>query len=401
VLNDTETNWCDAAVALDATAFGSSGAKNEACPGTGAVGTCVENTAERPIVAPTPGSLIINEFLADPTVVGDSDGEWIEIYSRDAVDLNGLTLSNGTSSSTITSDQCLKVPAGSFSVLARNSSSLLNGNLPSPAATFTFSLVNSSGAIRILSGDILIDEIAYGTTRAGAATQLAPSKLSALFNDDAANFCTATQTYGGGADKGTPGAANLDCPAAVGASQCVDAVSGTARGIIKAQPGDLEITEFMANPSKVDDSKGEWFEVYVKADVDLNGLSLAEDGGASTLLNSNDCIHPGSGKYVLFAKSADSTVNGGLPDEVLATFTFGLSNTGAQSILIKDGTTVITQVNYSSTTSGVSSQLSSSALNPTPGQVDNSSNFCATPASATYGAGDHGTPAAPNVQCQQ
>jgi hypothetical protein len=48
--------------------------------------------AMRPIVAPVPGDLVINEFLADPTIVTDANGEWFELTVINPVDLNDLKI---------------------------------------------------------------------------------------------------------------------------------------------------------------------------------------------------------------------------------------------------------------------------------------------------------------------
>jgi hypothetical protein len=45
-------------------------------------------------------------------------------------------------------------------------------------------------------------------------------------------------------------------------------------------PGDIIITEIMQNPSAVNDSEGEWFEVYntTGADINLDGWEIRDDG---------------------------------------------------------------------------------------------------------------------------
>lgn len=44
-----------------------------------------------------------------------------------------------------------------------------------------------------------------------ASLSLDPAAIDPILNDDGANWCTATTTYGSG-DEGTPGAANDTCP---------------------------------------------------------------------------------------------------------------------------------------------------------------------------------------------
>ena len=79
----------------------------------------------------------------------------------------------------------------------------------------------------------------------------------------------------------------------------------------------------MPSPSG-DQTKREWFEVLVMADVDLNqvGLDRVSDTNIPPdLLQSVDCIHVTAGTRLVFARSAVTADNGGLP-AVAGTFSF-------------------------------------------------------------------------------
>jgi hypothetical protein len=163
--------------------------------------------------------------------------------------------------------------------------------------------------------------------------------------------------------------------------------------------GDIVITELLPDSTGTDTDQ-EWFEVLVKADVDLNGLKLGNEGATTTTLTSPNCIHPGPNTWVVFARKADPTLNGGLP-QVTNTFGFSLANSGARSVkvLFGDGG-VLDQVTYDTAQvkSGVAWQLDFNHLDPL--ENDSASNFCFTDA-GTYSAdgGNRGTPGTFNGTC--
>jgi hypothetical protein len=109
------------------------------------------------------------------------------------------------------------------------------------------------------------------------------------------------------------------------------------------RPGDLVISEVMADPSAVSDSVGEWIELHVAADVDLNGLAVGrEPGKARGVLSAEACLRAAQGSLVLIAASADPAINGGLPpvDHVV---NLGLVNSNG-TVFIGIGETVLDQV---------------------------------------------------------
>jgi hypothetical protein len=405
-INDTESNFCDGTTETDTDVFGTPGKKNDLCgSGDGGVvgGTCMDAVLAvgRPVVLPeAAGDLVITEFMANPGVVSDTNGEWFELYATKDLDLNGLTLTAGSSSDTVEATGCLRIPAGAYAVIARSEDGGVNGGLPSVTATTKLSLANSNGSLSVANGAVVVDSISWATCADGASTQLDPLKLDATQNDAADAFCASTQAYGAG-DKGSPGSANTACVAPPADDTCVDATTGQPRPLMRPAVGDLVISELMPNPAVVSDTSGEWFEVHVKADVDLNGLKLGYDTASPTTLQSQACIHPGPGSWVVFAKNADSAVNGGLPP-VTATFGFSLGNSSPHTVkvLFADGG-LLDQVAYDTANvkAGISWQLDVNNLDAVSN--DAAANFCTSDAGTWTGVdgGDRGTPGAANGRC--
>src|SRR5262249_22307649 len=153
-----------------------------------------------------------------------------------------------------------------------------------------------------------------------------------------------------GVDAGTPGSANEVCGGSSSTS-CLD--GGATRDIVPPGPGDLVIDEIMPDPTKVDDTAGEWVEVAVLADVDLNGLQLGKVAGTWTdTVASPDCLHYPAGSFAVFAHT--DTDNGGLPT-LAGTFGFTLANAGG-TIAVGYGGTLIDQATYGSASAGVAWQ---------------------------------------------
>lgn len=409
--NDDETKWCDTdpAKTYSGNNAGTPMAPNGECPVEVGSGSCLDGASARPIVHPGPGDLVISELMADPKAVADTAGEWLEVMAVSDVDLNGVTVAAGASKSTLTNTQCLHVAAGEYAVIARSADPAVNGGIASVKATMTLSLANSGGVVTLSLPDAGLDQATLPAAVAGTAWQLGPTKLDAVSNDDPANFCRATARYGNpdAGDFGTPGLANTSCPLAPDPNSCIDNGTGQVRAIVTPVAGDLAITEVMADPNAVSDTTGEWFEVRANQAVDLNNLTLGNEGTTKATVASQSCVHLEPGEYAVFAKSADPAVNGGLPF-VTSTFTFSLSNSGTRFVTVSAGATELDRWSYTTATAGASSQLKAGLTAPTDNDV--AANLCPTPAGTTYGGGasladggvttgDRGTPGADNVAC--
>lgn len=153
-------------------------------------------------------------------------------------------------------------------------------------------------------------------------------------------------------------------------------------------PGDLRISEFMANPAALSDTDGEWFELYNARDTsfELSGCEVAEGGGPGAFIEGPLAIHPGD--YVAVARRPSP---GFVPAAVVA---FSLKNT-ADSVVFRCGAVEIDRVDYGPgypLSAGASAQLDPDALDRPA--VDD---WCL--GREPY-AGDLGTPGRPNLPCE-
>jgi hypothetical protein len=379
--------------------LGSPGSENISCGPIVPTGQCNDGASSREVVPPNPGDLVITEFMADPSAVSDANGEWFEIYAASSFDLNGLEMGTvvGEVKRVVDDPECLRVEAGSYAVLANNGASEENGGLPAPITDVGFSLTNGASGIFVAHAGELLDAIAYSGTTAGVASALSSDSLSPEGNDDADNWCAATEIYGAG-DRGTPGDANTTCGGGPSDGTCIG--DDGPREIVRPQLGDLVITEFMANPTAVSDSAGEWFEVLATADVDLNGLAFGNEVGTveGQLPVGGDCLHVAEDTRVVFARNGNSDMNGGL--SAFATFSFSLIQdpSGIFLALPIQGTEdyeTLDAITYTSTAAGASSSLDPDLENVTDN--DNPANFCS--ATSVYNEPDLGTPGAENDPC--
>lgn len=192
-----------------ATATVTSAAVN--CASTTPLGMCTDiGTGQlRAVVKPTAAQLVINEWMPDPALVGDTNGEWFELRASAAFDLNGLqagTTTLGAAPLIPVGGNCVPIAAGGFALFARTSSAATNGMLPSVDATFSFNLVQSNGTLQIG-----LDGTALDTKTWTAST----SALSHMIDTDGTQ-CVAPAGVAqyNGTDVGTPRATNTppECP---------------------------------------------------------------------------------------------------------------------------------------------------------------------------------------------
>jgi len=174
------------------------------------------------IQCPTPGSLVISEVMANPKAVGDTAGEWIEVWNvgADPVNLQGLTLRVGTRTMPI--EASVVLGAGSVAVLAREGNFDVNGGVLAQSVLAGMQLPNDGGTVGLSCGTLLLDEVQWGTgwpLWEGASLSLDPSGATPDRNDAAAWWCRGSEAFGAG-DLGSPGAVNPPC----GATSCGDSV---------------------------------------------------------------------------------------------------------------------------------------------------------------------------------
>jgi hypothetical protein len=159
----------------------------------------------------------------------------------------------------------------------------------------------------------------------------------------------------------------------------------------------LIITEVMQNPDAVNDSYGEWLEIYNAGDspVDINGFIIKDNGSDNHTINNGGSLIISSGEYLIMGINADAISNGGVHiDYQYSGIT--LSNSDDEIILyLSDGTTEIDRVEYDGGTiwpapTGTSMSLDMNHLS------ENNNGAYWHEAISTFGDGDFGTPGAPN-----
>lgn len=178
-------------------------------------------------------------------------------------------------------------------------------------------------------------------------------------------------------------------------------VSGACQApIFSPEPGDLVITEFLANAFE-GDTDNEWIEVYNPTNfvLELGGCRLYDDGSNSVTFPAGVQLAPRS--YGVLAE-AGSAVPGSANvlirwNDLSGSFTLG--NDGDEIFLDAPDGRRIDEVEYGGSwgsTEGASAQLSANFLSREAN--DDPGNFCLSE-SVYDAAGNRGTPGAANVLC--
>ena len=156
---------------------------------------------------------------------------------------------------------------------------------------------------------------------------------------------------------------------------------------------DLLVTEVMPNPDVVSDSNGEWFEVQnnTGAAIQMQGLTLADNAGAHVIGSS---VLVPAGGYALFCRNGDSLLNGGLVCDYEYGSDLQLAN-GGDEVNILAGATVISRMDYSSSSAGQSLTAQCPTCDVLSPTIPGFTNLLNDP---TYDGGNNfGTPAASSV----
>ncbi len=151
-------------------------------------------------------------------------------------------------------------------------------------------------------------------------------------------------------------------------------------------PGDLIISEVMANPVAVSDTNGEWFEIHnlTGNSLDLNGITLSDSGSNLHVVDFAGPLILSPHDYLVFGRGGDVSSNGGYAaDYVYSGFT--LSNS-LDEIILSAGGVEIVRLEYASgfVVAGVSRELAGTVGFPLDG-ADYALSI------APYGDGDFGT----------
>lgn len=162
-------------------------------------------------------------------------------------------------------------------------------------------------------------------------------------------------------------------------------ISGTVFGQAVV-PGDIIITEFMADPDSTLDGEGEYVELYNKRSVSINidGFILKDDGTDSHTIDNSGTLTIPAESFIVLARSADP---GFTEDYVYSSFS--LVNSGDQIVLTDSDGTEIARVDYSSSTSGKSSELDALSSVNDDGEASDASY---SESGSAIGNGDSGSP---------
>jgi hypothetical protein len=171
--------------------------------------------------SPVAGDIVIDEIMFNPSKVSDDKGEWFEIYNKSdkMLELKGIKIaSNNDTGHTIASSILLPpfkvVSLGNNGDLATNGGAKVSYAYPATAGAGVI-LANTSDAIWLEIGGVVLDKVAYGTGAGfpnpnGASLVLHQDYFDPVQNDSGNVWCMASTPYGSG-DLGTPGATNDKC----------------------------------------------------------------------------------------------------------------------------------------------------------------------------------------------
>jgi hypothetical protein len=335
----------------------------------------------------SPGDLVITEIMANPSAVPDGDGEWFEVFNTTgaSVDIQGWRLFDlGSNSHTIPQGEAIFVPAQSYVVLAINGDALVNGGIPNVFYDYPSGFNLGNGADEIILEDSLgieIDRVEFDNTVGWVLPEGRSIGLqgdpAATDNSLAANWLPQQTPYGAG-DLGTPGASN-DMPT-------------------PASPGDIVITEFMADPVAAGDDLGEWFEVFNTTDeaIDLRGWRISDLGANSHTLSTLAPLIVAPQSHAVLAIDGDAAKNGGLPSVLYDYAGFNLSNGADEIILSSDTGMEIDRVVYDTNSGWVLPAGRALGFQGEPSAAANDDPSRWQPQRTPYGDGDRGTPGGAN-----
>jgi len=201
----------------------------------------------------------------------------------------------------------------------------------------------------------------------------------------ATDTATATETPAP-VDTATPTSTMTAPPPSTATAFAVDTPVPTATAPPTPLPR-LLITEFLADPKSVNDSSGEWLELYnpTTDPVNLRGWTLADLGSDRHTIPIDLTIPPGA--YLVLGRNAEISSNGGAPVGYIYS-DIALANSADELLLLAPDGTEVDRVTWgsdsgSSITAGVSLERT---------MLDDPATWLASPLAWPGSAGDTGTP---------
>jgi hypothetical protein len=259
--------------------------------------------------------LVVSRIMRNP-LVEDASGEWFELQSiaDHDIDLNGWTIrDDDIDLHVISAPGGLVVPARGMVRLGSNADPATNGGYAIDYQYDNFWLGNDKDEIVLLGPDgTVVDRVAYDPMQWPTGKGLAIAFKGNLEDDD-----------------------NND---------------PSFWRIEKNKPSDevhLVISEIMVDPQSVDDSVGEWFELYNPTghELDINGWSITDaHSDAHVIDNHGPLLVPAGGRLVL-GNNADRQRNGGVAIDYVYR-NLALDNYEDEIILFDTDGTEINRVAY-------------------------------------------------------
>lgn len=357
--------------------------------GLGCVPTDDDDGFGEPTITETPvpdaAAVVITEVMANPDGVSDSMGEWVELYNAgvETVDLSGWQLADGADGSVALEGIVLK--GRSYVVVGNNDANQSNGGVSLDYAYDDgFTLGNESESLTLKDADGLqVDRISWSKAPQGASLSLDPTRYDVKKNDSTDSFCASRYSVLDSGDFGTPGKLNDVC-------------------FITASPGDLVITELMINPLAVDDTLGEWLELYnaTPDTIKLDGWILTDGAGDSHTIASAGELAIAPKSYLVIGTHAEKSENGNIALDYTYDGTLIFTDE-ADVVSLYAGTVLVDAVGYGATgfpTTPVGSSLQLDNAAYSADSNDDGSQWCAS-TDTIQGSSDKGTPGEANSAC--
>ncbi|MCA9493315.1 MAG: endonuclease/exonuclease/phosphatase family protein [Myxococcales bacterium] len=156
---------------------------------------------------PSPGDLVLSEFMANPATCPDDTGEWIEVFNRrnHALDLGGVEVVDQGGSTGVVSGHVI-VPAHGIALLGRSDAASWCGPvMPDGFYGNTVYLNNTTDSIALRYGGVtLLQTPVYPAAAATSGVSVQRDPWSPQ------DWCLSTSPIG--SELGTPGAINSPCP---------------------------------------------------------------------------------------------------------------------------------------------------------------------------------------------
>ncbi|MBT3340060.1 MAG: MBL fold metallo-hydrolase [Planctomycetes bacterium] len=169
--------------------------------------TFTSHCDEQSLSSVAAGDVVVAEYMANPSRVNDSEGEWVEISGAresEAISMRSLSMTDAGSNSMVFG-ATIQLEAGDELLVGADGLPSRNGGITPIMVwpTGSFSMADSTDAILLKYGATTIDSVNYTSSYPGGSG-ISAERLDLLGDSSAANFTAAVSTYGSG-DKGTPG----------------------------------------------------------------------------------------------------------------------------------------------------------------------------------------------------